>query len=110
MKAALRAVRPWSVLRHWLRYSWISRLPMTDWYASLQSLLTPKRSSGRVVVRPVKPALAQLETRFMPNDPFGLIQTALLGPAFSLLTPSGVLFHGWGTGQAASAPTIAPVP
>src|SRR5258708_32693613 len=35
----------------------------------------------------------------MPNDPFGLMHTALIGPAFSLLTPSAVLFHGWSTNQ-----------
>jgi hypothetical protein len=37
------------------------------------------------------------------------LQTALLGPAFSLLTPSGVLFHGWGAGQADSVSAPAPV-
>ncbi|MFL5242523.1 MAG: SBBP repeat-containing protein [Gemmataceae bacterium] len=87
--------RPWLGLRRWLRHSWISRLSLTDWCSQVRHWLRPANESGRIFVRPFRPDFTQLEDRFMPNDPFGLMQTALLGPAFSLLTPSAVLFHGW---------------
>jgi RHS repeat-associated protein len=86
-------------LRHWLRHSWISRLSLTDWSCRLREWATPARKSGRILVQPFRPEMIQFEERFMPNDPFGLMQTALIGPAFSLLTPSAVLFHGWSTNQ-----------
>src|SRR5258707_14492039 len=95
-RTSSRVSRALSVLRRWLRHAWISRLPLGQWRQALGAPRPSAPSSGRLKPANFHPEMEFFEPRFMPNDPFGLMQTALIGPAFSLLTPSAVLFRGWG--------------
>src|SRR5262245_13444347 len=83
-------------LRRWLRYSWLSRLPLVG------SLLRPRRPQPppRPTCNKALLDLVQLEVRSVPNDPFGMAQAALAVPALAemavaMQTPAQVLLHGF---------------
>jgi hypothetical protein len=93
-----RLSRTLSAVRRWLRHTWMSRLPLSGpgrnrWEEC------PRRPGGRALAAPsYRPALALLEDRLGPNDPFGLGAVALLGPAAFFMSPMQVLLHGWTAG------------
>src|SRR6266536_1324772 len=83
-------------LRRWLRYSWLSRLPLVG------QLFRPRKPQAPP--RPTRKSTAldivQLEASSVHNDPFGMAQAALIAPALAdmavaLQTPAPVLLHGY---------------
>ncbi|HKB37756.1 MAG TPA: hypothetical protein VKD72_15020, partial [Gemmataceae bacterium] len=90
-------------LRRWLRYSWLSRLPLVGRFFRPHKPKAPPRPTRQTT--PLE--TLQLEVRSVPNDPFGMAQAALGSSALAEMTgtfqtPAQVLLRGWGGGAASS--------
>src|SRR5262245_15005086 len=96
-----------AAVRRWLRHSWLARVPLMD------RLLTPRPSPSRPPQRPrIQPQLEELEKIWLPNDPFGIVQGAMIGGPLldqfgRFATPSQVIWHGWAsTASSSRAPGL----
>src|SRR5262249_5099335 len=90
--------RALGTLRRWLRFTWMSRLPLRGRFQGLGERFAGTRNgrcrhtSQGEPRRPVSLDLLVLEGRFSPNDMIGLGASALGMP---LATPGMIFLEGW---------------
>src|SRR5690242_15450556 len=97
MKRAAPAsdVLPFPALRRWRARAWLERMPLIGRFFRRRPE-TPPHKRPRIPL-----ACETLEVRSVPNDPFSMAQTALLGGVMvglPVITPAQVLLHGWSGG------------
>jgi YD repeat-containing protein len=88
-----------STIRAFLRDSWISRIDLADWLTGLSFQPARRRRQTSKPKQPIKLAIEGLEYRSSPDDPLGVLQSAWMGAAGTLLTPGVVLLRGWAASQ-----------
>jgi hypothetical protein len=105
-----------AALRRWLRHTWISRLPLLDWFRGRHDR---SRGAGRAngrgrqrvpegMPRPrISLDLLLLENRFSPDDVMGLGLSVLGMP---LSTPGMIFLQGWSSGWPREQVPVAVVP
>src|SRR5438874_416873 len=82
--------------RHFLRHTWISRIPLWNWLGAARRTFSSQQSALPIRPRTCRPFLEQLEELVLPNDPFGVLQMSLLGASCAQMTPGNVIAQGWG--------------
>jgi RHS repeat-associated protein len=101
LRASAVASRGWSTLRRWLQQAWISRVAL-DWWEDVRDWFRPEETKTRRRATPL--AIEPYETRWVPNDVWGMLGAPLLGTGVAylgtnFLTPAAVLAHGWSGGR-----------
>ncbi len=84
-------------LSSFFRFTWISRVPLWSWLSPWNWTAAPRQGTTSGKPQTCRPFLEQLEALLMPNDPFGVLQSSILGASFAQLTPGNVMAQGWGT-------------
>jgi RHS repeat-associated protein len=97
------ASRGWSALCRWLRQAWVSRVSF-EWLGGWGDWFRPEESDSWKRQRSSALALEAMETRWVPNDVFGMLGAPLLGTGLAylgtnFLTPAAVLARGWSGGR-----------